>query len=96
MRMGSLYEIVPERSGKVKMEEGLLAGLLCFAGGRCLAKEIRLLGKLCVSLEEGTSFADLLNDTVRISCGRSCEVSELEIGEHRGHLPGLRCVCASW
>lgn len=74
MRMGRLYELVPEKS-EIKTEEGVLAGLLCFAGGRHLAKEICPLGKLCGSWEEGTSFANLLNDTVRICCGCSCEVS---------------------
>lgn len=61
-----MYEIVLERSGKVKTEEGLAFGrvAMIFSGRGHVAKETGPLAKLCACLEEGTSFAKLFTNIV--------------------------------
>lgn len=61
-----MYEIVLERSGKVKTAEGLAFGRVAviFSGRGQVAKETGPLAKLCAYLEEGTSFAKLFTNIV--------------------------------
>lgn len=61
-----MCEVVLERSGKVKTEEGLAFGRVAmfFSGRGHVAKETGPLAKACSYLEKGTSLAKLFNHIV--------------------------------